>query len=164
MTTLASCGGLPNDPVGHASDAFSFDDLEALGEAANLVAVAAVREVRGGRTVGSSGHPLEFVEVVLDVEEHLKPHAGPAQSIIVEVEKVGAMFEVDWHRAGTRVLAFLMVKDDPASAGKFYAALTSDSIFTLDGDDLAATLDTDLSRSIAAQDLTDVRAAVGGTH
>lgn len=125
-------------------------DIEELTDAATLVVVAEVEIVRPGRRLGDHGE-LELVETHLRVREVLKgqPPNGP---VLVETEKLGHQYTEFWND-GDEVLAFLTVKDDKASAGRFYRPFSSSTVFLLDGEELRPTVrepDLPLAADIAA--------------
>lgn len=96
----------------------------------DVIVVGTVRTTEDGRTVGDP--PLTFRETLLDVEQVL---AGTATSptLAIESESEGVPFDREWRRPGTRVVAFLWLKRDEASGGRYYRLISQEGAFTIEG-------------------------------
>lgn len=152
---------LPEGAPGHARS------LNELLLRPDVIAVGTVVRSGTGRSVGEAiaGVPrsqthLEFVETVLAVESVL---AGdiPGETVRIETEKDGAQYRPDWRTHGTRVLVFLWLKRDEASAGQFYRLISEEGALVVVDERLRATRASAVTQPLDDLTLTELATLVG---
>ncbi len=135
--------------------------LEELVTEADLVVVATVTDTRPGRIVGrdDTDPGVAFEETTLAVDEVWAGSATPGDTVLVESERDASPFSREWRKKGTRVLAFLWLKRDAESAGRFYRPLVPQGIFLVDADRLVPAAKGDLADAAAALGIDGLQAA-----
>lgn len=112
-----------------------------------------------GRTVGEAASALQFTETALRITA---VHTGAiAERVLVETD---VPYEVAWQEPGSRVLAFLWLKRDPESAGRYYRLISPEGVALVDGSALRPGLLSDVSAPLRNMTLDEFVAYLRTSH
>lgn len=135
----------------------------------DLVVVGTVQEVLPPEVIEAEDpeFPTRTVNTVVRVDETLK---GSAPGGVVTVETLELAFREpgpeEWREPGERVLLFLTPSREPETPELFILANTnySQTAYVIQGEDVVATVDDELSEEVGALSLADVRQAIEGAR
>lgn len=141
----------PPGTPGHAAT------LDELFTQPDLIVVGVVESNDVGRTVGVE-LPVQFSQTRLRIESAIA--GSPPTTVLIEAETEGVPFEREWREPGTRVLAFLWLKRDDVSGGRFYRLISQDGAFVVRAGALEPANRTALSAQVEALGLEAAASAV----
>jgi hypothetical protein len=140
--------------------AYSFEDLFTEPD---LIVEGRVLSTGLGRVVGEPESELQLEQTELEVTS---VYAGDyvARTLLIETESEGLEFGQEWREPGMRVLAFLWLKRDAASAGRFYRLISPEAVAIVAGDSLIPATMTATSSPLEGMTLQELAASVRRSH
>jgi hypothetical protein len=143
-------------PPGVTGYAYTFSDL--LTEA-DLIVAGTVSSTEPGRTVGEEASELQFLETTLAITS-VYAGASATAKVSIETEAEGLTFDREWRDPGTRVVAFLWLKRDADSGGRYFRLLSPEAVAIVEGDTLLPATPTDVSAPLSQIRISDLAGLV----